>query len=129
MYKLVLLFFIPIICFSQSSEDDKYEILDYKIFKNKVEQKNTLLFDVRTSKEYNEGHIKGAVNVDFYNENSFINFFKKIDNTKDIYIYCRSGNRSRKSSEKLIKIGFSKIYDLKDGYVNWKNNQQKKTNF
>ncbi|MBT4415578.1 MAG: hypothetical protein HOC84_04430, partial [Flavobacteriaceae bacterium] len=49
MYKLVLLFFIPIICFSQSSEDDKYEILDYMIFKNKVEQKNTLLFDVRTS--------------------------------------------------------------------------------
>ena len=34
-----LLFFIPIICFSQSSEDDKYEILDYMIFKNKVEQK------------------------------------------------------------------------------------------
>jgi len=125
MYKLVLLFLIPIICFSQSSENDKYEILDYMIFKNKVEQKNTLLFDVRTSKEYNEGHIKGAVNVDFYNESSFIDFFKKIDNTKAIYIYCRSGNRSRKSSDKLIKIGFSKIYDLKDGYVNWKNNQQK----
>jgi len=42
-----------------------------------------------------------------------------------LYIYCRSGNRSRRSSDKLIDLGFLKIYDLKDGYVSWSNNQKK----
>ena len=43
----------------------------------------------------------------------------KINKTKPIYIYCRSGNRSKKSSEILKKIGFVKVYDLLGGYKNW----------
>ncbi|MGY8946001.1 MAG: rhodanese-like domain-containing protein [Flavobacteriales bacterium] len=125
MYKLIILLFIPVFCFSQISDKNKYEILDYKTFKKNIQLKNILLVDVRTSKEYNDGHIEGAVNVDFYQENIFNSFFKNIDNTKPVYIYCRSGNRSRKTSNKLINIGFIKIYDLKDGYVNWINNQKK----
>ena len=125
MYKLIILLFIPVFCFSQISNKNKYEILDYKTFKKNIQLKNILLVDVRTSKEYNDGHIEGAVNVDFYQENIFNSFFKNIDNTKPVYIYCRSGNRSRKTSNKLINIGFIKIYDLKDGYVNWINNQKK----
>ena len=125
MYKLIILLFIPVFCFSQISDKNKYEILDYKTFKKNIQLKNILLVDVRTSKEYNDGHIEGAVNVDFYQKNIFNSFFKNIDNTKPVYIYCRSGNRSRKTSNKLINIGFIKIYDLKDGYVNWINNQKK----
>lgn len=125
MYKLIILLFIPVFCFSQISDKNKYEILDYKTFKKNIQLKNILLVDVRTFKEYNDGHIEGAVNVDFYQENIFNSYFKNIDNTKPVYIYCRSGNRSRKTSNKLINIGFTKIYDLKDGYVNWINNQKK----
>jgi rhodanese-related sulfurtransferase len=48
-----------------------------------------------------------------------VDFFQKINKTKPIYIYCRSGNRSKKSSEILKKIGFVKVYDLLGGYKNW----------
>ncbi|MDA9107008.1 rhodanese-like domain-containing protein [Flavobacteriaceae bacterium] len=124
MYKLIVLLFIPVFCFSQISKN-KYEILEYEIFKNDTQLKNILLIDVRTSEEYKEGHIEGAINIDFYQENVFNSYFKKIDNTKPVYIYCRSGNRSRKTSNKLIEMGFVKIYDLKDGYVSWIKNKKK----
>ncbi|MGY8949423.1 MAG: rhodanese-like domain-containing protein [Flavobacteriales bacterium] len=124
MYKLIVLLFIPVFCFSQISKN-KYEILEHEIFKNDTQLKNILLIDVRTSEEYKEGHIEGAINIDFYQENVFNSYFKKIDNTKPVYIYCRSGNRSRKTSNKLIEMGFVKIYDLKDGYVSWIKNKKK----
>ena len=124
MYKLIVLLFIPVFCFSQISKN-KYEILEYEIFKNDTQLKNILLIEVRTSEEYKEGHIEGAINIDFYQENVFNSYFKKIDNTKPVYIYCRSGNRSRKTSNKLIEMGFVKIYDLKDGYVSWIKNKKK----
>ena len=103
MYKLIVLLFIPVFCFSQISKN-KYEILEHEIFKNDTQLKNILLIDVRTSEEYKEGHIEGAINIDFYQENVFNSYFKKIDNTKPVYIYCRSGNRSRKTSNKLIQM-------------------------
>ena len=71
--------------------------------------------------EFNSGHLKGSVNIDFYDEKLFDKFFKKVEKSEPIYIYCRSGNRSQKSSEKLKKLGFVKIYDLEGGYKNWVN--------
>jgi len=40
-------------------------------------------------------------------------------------LYCRSGNRSKKSAEKLIDLGFKKIYDLKGGFIEWNLNELK----
>ena len=91
----------------------------FYIFTNKISTKDALVFDVRTTEEFNLGHIKGSINIDFYDEKLFVDFFQKINKTKPIYIYCRSGNRSKKSSEILKKIGFVKVYDLLGGYKNW----------
>ena len=128
MYKLIILLFVPLVCFSQISNQRKYEVLDFDTFKKNIELENVILIDVRTFEEYSGGHIKGAVNVDYYKENFFNSYFENIDKNKPLYIYCRSGNRSRRTSDKLINQGFLKIYDLKDGYVSWSNNQKKKIN-
>jgi rhodanese-related sulfurtransferase len=71
--------------------------------------------------EFNSGHLKGSVNIDFYDEKLFDKFFNKVEKSEPIYIYCRSGNRSQKSSEQLKELGFVKIYDLEGGYKNWVN--------
>jgi rhodanese-related sulfurtransferase len=114
-----------LVCFSQISNQRKYEVLDFDTFKKNIELENVILIDVRTFEEYSDGHIKGAVNVDYYKENFFNSYFENIDKNKPLYIYCKSGNRSRRTSDKLINQGFLKIYDLKDGYVSWSNNQKK----
>ena len=118
MNKILFFLLFPILIFSQEI-DTFYELLSYNIYKNKISTKDALVFDVRTSEEFNLGHIKGSINIDYYDEKLFVDFFQKINKTKPIYIYCRSGNRSKKSSEILKKIGFVKVYDLLGGYKNW----------
>ena len=43
MYKLIVLLIIPIVCFLQTSNQDKYQILDYKACRKEVDLKNILL--------------------------------------------------------------------------------------
>jgi rhodanese-related sulfurtransferase len=103
---------------------DKFEILDYMDFKNQIVN-NVQLIDVRTSEEFNAGHIEGAINIDFKNEEVFYQSFQRLDKKNPVYVYCKSGNRSKKSADKLLEMGFSKVYDLKGGYIDWNLNELK----
>jgi rhodanese-related sulfurtransferase len=103
---------------------DKFEILDYMEFKNQIVN-NVQLIDVRTSEEFNAGHIEGAINIDFKNDEVFYQSFQRLDKKNPVYVYCRSGNRSKKSADKLLEMGFSKVYDLKGGYIDWNLNELK----
>jgi rhodanese-related sulfurtransferase len=103
---------------------DKFEILDYMDFKNQIVN-NVQLIDVRTSEEFNAGHIEGAINIDFKNEEVFYQSFQRLDKKNPVYVYCRSGNRSKKSADKLLEMGFSKVFDLKGGYIDWNLNELK----
>ena len=103
---------------------DKFEILDYMDFKNQIVN-NVQLIDVRTSEEFNAGHIEGAINIDFKNDEVFYQSFQRLDKKNPVYVYCRSGNRSKKSADKLLEMGFSKVYDLKGGYIGWNLNELK----
>jgi rhodanese-related sulfurtransferase len=120
MYKYLVLLLLPLLVFSQENTN-AYEVLSYDDFKNQISKNDVLLFDVRTMAEFNSGHLKGSVNIDFYDEKLFDKFFNKVEKSEPIYIYCRSGNRSQKSSEQLKELGFVKIYDLEGGYKNWVN--------
>lgn len=102
----------------QSAEP--YEVLSKKAFKKQLKNgEEYILVDVRTPKEYWEGHIEDARNIDFLNLPEFEAGFRELDTMKTLMIYCRSGNRSRKSAAKLQEMGFRKIYDLEGGYRAW----------
>ncbi len=77
------------------------------------------LIDVRTPKEFAEGYLKGAKLINFFDKD-FLDQMSKLDKDKELYIYCRSGNRSGQATKKLKTMGFTKIYDLKDGIKSWK---------
>ena len=79
------------------------------------------LIDIRTPKEHAEGHLKNSVNINFYDA-SFADDMNKLDKKKELYIYCRSGGRSGKASKQLEKMGFTKVYDLQGGIINWNKN-------
>jgi len=59
------------------------------------------------------------------NEEIFYRSFEKLDKSKPVYLYCRSGNRSKKSADILIELGFSKVYDLNGGFIEWNLNELK----
>ena len=76
------------------------------------------LLDVRRASEYAEGHIPGAAQLDVTNEAEFLKGIESLDKDKTIYIYCRSGRRSRIAAKHLIDKGFY-VVDLKGGYSAW----------
>jgi len=94
------------------------EVLSSADFKQKIEASKVQLVDIRTAGEFNQAHIKGSINYDFY-QRTFMSQMNTLDKSKPIYIYCRSGSRSRSASNKLKKVGFTKIYDLKGGINYW----------
>lgn len=115
---LILIFSISNLLFSQDKTNQpKIEIIDKELFKDLIE-KRIQIIDVRTVKEFNSGHIKNAANIDFKSSN-FIQTISRLDKTKPYLIYCKSGNRSGKTSKIMDSLGFYKIYDLKGGFLNW----------
>ncbi len=77
------------------------------------------LVDVRTPQEYSEGYIEGFQNIDFFSD-TFSQEIEKLDKSKPVIVYCKSGNRSAKSAKKMKEAGFYKIYDLGGGITKWK---------
>lgn len=81
----------------------------------KMMNDDTIILDVRTDEEYNNGHIKNALNIPL---DDIINEKIDIDKNKTILVYCQSGNRSQKASSKLVSLGYEKIYNF-GGINNW----------
>jgi|SRR5690606_15742508 len=99
---------------------DKLKILDPSTYSEAIKGNKVQLVDVRTPGEYKGGHIKKAINIDFFNKVNFDVSFEKLDKEKPVYLYCRSGSRSQKAAKRLIGMGFTQVYDLKGGYMNWR---------
>jgi rhodanese-related sulfurtransferase len=93
--------------------------LDAQSFFNEIQGENIQLVDVRTLGEYNSGHIKNALLIDFYSPEFYNEMNDSLDKEKPVYVYCRSGNRSGKAAKELEKLGFSKIIDLDGGINSW----------
>ena len=76
-----------------------------------------IILDVRRADEYAGGHIPGAINV----ANESINDTcpeELPDLNQTIYVYCRSGNRSKQASEKLVSLGYTNIIEF-GGILDW----------
>ena len=79
---------------------------------------NAIILDVRTPKEVAQGIIKNAEKIDFYDEN-FKAELDKLDKSKPVLIYCRSGRRSGIAMSTMRELGFSEVYNLQGGIIEW----------
>ena len=111
--------FLSFLFGSNTPQNNTITILDKASFKIAINTKKVQLFDVRTANEFNGGHIKNAKNIDLFNQSDFKKEFNQLNKEEQIYLYCRSGNRSQKAAKKIERLGFKNIFDLKGGYINW----------
>ncbi|MFT5942368.1 MAG: rhodanese-related sulfurtransferase [Sediminicola sp.] len=103
----------------KSNKTDLVKILNLQEFRDAIKNNKMQLIDVRTSQEYKGGHIKNAMNIDFFNGEAFRKTFEKLNKEEPVYVYCRSGNRSQKAATRLVGMGFKKTYNLKGGFMEW----------
>lgn len=106
-------------CGETKNTDSSDGSVNYMEAKEKIINDGAILLDVRTKDEYNEKHIDGASLLPL--DKIDIDSISQIVSEKDtpIIVYCRSGNRSQQAREKLIALGYSKVYDL-GAMSNWK---------
>ena len=80
-------------------------------------EENYIILDVRTVEEFAEKHIPNAINIP--NETIGNEEIEELpDKNQLILVYCRSGNRSKQASEKLVALGYTNIYEF-GGINDW----------
>lgn len=117
----VLMVFIMIACGNADTSvaQQGYEQLNSDKFYQLLEENDLVqLIDVRTPEEVSFGMIKGARHFDIYNPD-FAKRLEKLDKDKPVAVYCAVGGRSAKAGEKLIEMGFVKVYNLEGGMRSW----------
>ena len=96
-----------------------YENADVNGFAAQSADPDVVLLDVRTAKEFGEGHLQNALNVDV-TQDGFVEKAKSVlPADKTIAVYCRSGKRSALAAGALTKEGY-KVVNLKGGIIAWK---------
>jgi len=112
---LFLVFFITI--FSSGSQAQNSITVDQ--YDVRIKDSNVVVLDVRTSGEFNTGHIKNALQADWTNRVQFDDRTQYLDKNKTVYVYCQSGGRSNSAAEVLRKQGYT-VVNLDGGLTAWK---------
>ena len=104
-------------CGAQSEESTYRQVNAEEADSMMEEESGYFILDVRTAQEYSEKHIPGAINIP--NETIGTEDIPELpDKEQLILVYCRSGNRSKQASEKLVKLGYTNIVEF-GGINDW----------
>ena len=104
-------------CGAQSEESTYRQVNAEEADSMMEEESGYIILDVRTAEEYSEKHIPGAINIP--NETIGTEDIPELPDMEQlILVYCRSGNRSKQASEKLVKLGYTNIVEF-GGINDW----------
>ena len=101
MKKVLVIFFL---CLFLSGCSSSYANLDYKSL---MKENEFVIVDVRTKEEYEHSHLVDSINIPYDEIDESINVSKE----KIIFVYCKSGRRSKIAHDNLINLGYT-VYDL-----------------
>ena len=96
--------------YTQISQEEAKRMMD--------EEDDYVIVDVRREDEYAEGHIPGAILIPNESITEYEPPEELPDSDQIILVYCRSGRRSKEASEKLAKMGYSRVYEF-GGIIDW----------
>ena len=102
-----------------SKPKEKFKNIDSDRFEQMIGNENIQCVDVRKASEFNDGHIKGALNINVLDDNFALMAESLLTPDFPVAVYCRSGKRSRKAAKILTQKGF-RVYNLDKGIENWK---------
>ena len=104
-------------CASSNTESSYRHITASEAADMMQKESGYIILDVRTEEEYEEKHIPGAICIP--NETIGTEEIEALpDKNQLIMVYCRSGNRSKKAAEKLVKLGYTNIVEF-GGINDW----------
>ena len=118
MQKILFLIGIVFLFSCVNTNSQIIQDINAEKFHQLIEKGDGIIIDVRTSQEFNSGHIIDATNIDFHSDD-FTDKLKIVRKDVPIYVYCRSGGRSSSAADKMEKLGFTKVYNMIGGIGSW----------
>ncbi len=106
-------------CVNSQANNDKTNLSAQEFADKMKELPNAPILDVRTPEEFSKGHLKNALNYDWYNDN-FDKLISTLNKKEPVLVYCLSGGRSGSAAKKMRTIGFEKVYELDGGIMKWR---------
>jgi|LakMenE01Jun11ns_1017448.scaffolds.fasta_scaffold9457029_1 phage shock protein E len=101
-----------------SSSNEVTKKVDPVEFSEVIAQPGVIILDVRTPEEFNAGHIANAININIADSN-FSSEVSKLDKNATVAVYCRSANRSAVATNEMAELGFTDMYDMQGGIIDW----------
>lgn len=115
IYSLLVLVLLISSCQAQTKSPT---LVSSDAFQSKIETQKVQLIDVRTPKEFKQGHLKNAKNIHLYDQD-FGAQIDKLDKKEAVYVYCKAGGRSAEAVEIMQNHGFTNIVELNGGTDSW----------
>lgn len=117
MHKFIPLLFV-IISLHGFAQNDAVIPLSAETFFIQISKDESLLIDVRTKSEFENGHLDKAGQINYYSFD-FKQRLLLLSQDAPIYLYCNTGYRSQKAAEFLKEEGYTKVYNLSLGIMDW----------
>ena len=93
--------------------NDEYKQIEITKVRDLVE-KGALIIDARERNEYEDGHIKGALNIPL---SEFREKLSQIPKDKPVYVHCLSGQRSYNMVRALENLGYNNVYNISGSFL------------
>ncbi|MFN3369120.1 MAG: rhodanese-like domain-containing protein [Thermus sp.] len=113
MTRRAVLGFFALLALAACGPKGSYQNVGPRELYQAVDQ-GAVVVDVRTPQEFAEGHVPGAINLPV---EAVAQWADTLPKDKPVYLYCRSGNRSRQAAEYLKRKGYTNLYNLEGGIL------------
>jgi rhodanese-related sulfurtransferase len=123
---LMLLVMLILSCNSSATSDtqenapaeDSQRMLDKETFAAAIKKSGAVIVDVRSPAEFEQNHIEGAININFFGP-EFKYKLLELDRNKKYYLYCKNETTSYRSMKFMEDNDFKQVYMLKGGFKDW----------
>lgn len=113
-----LLTILSAICTFAGCKASDFKSVSAEQFAQIIQDTTIIRLDVRTTAEYQQGHIPGAILIDVTQPSFIDEANKQLPKDKTIALYCRSGRRSKTAAQLLSQKGY-KVIELNTGFNSW----------
>jgi len=123
--KLITLLFVIVFSstlFGQTPAKRVIKTVEIAEIKAEIKKNDFIILDVRTPEEFAAGHLKNAININYYDQ-YFVERVSTLDKRKKVVVYCAVGGRGGQAMTKMDALGFQYVLNMKGGYNAWKAQQ------
>ena len=129
LYSVFFCMYVLLGCQTKTFEDsisflykNTVPLIKTKEVVRKMQYQEPILLDARSFTEFSVSHLTGAQLIEY--DDFKPSDVAHIPKNKEIIVYCSVGYRSERIGEKLLEMGYTKVYNLYGGIFDWKNQSQ-----